>query len=64
MTQPIETTTIDSFDRVGENKVLMQLTVGGKVHAYVLTTSDFVEATKLAAECTQQNLPPSCPTLV
>jgi hypothetical protein len=34
----------------------MQLTVGGKVHAYVLATSDFVEATKMAAECTQQNL--------
>lgn len=41
----------DSFDWIGENKMLVQVTAGNEVHAYIVPVGNVLDASRLAFEC-------------
>jgi hypothetical protein len=46
----------DSFDRIGDNQILVQLTAGETKLAYVIPTGNLVDSVRLAVDCMNRNL--------
>ena len=55
MTKPIYAV-FDSFDRIGDNHILVQLTAGDQKLAYVVTTANILDSVRVAVDCMNRNL--------